>query len=122
MYARVRWEQMQPGRLADGVALLREYSAPVARRARGFGGLFVLTDPTTETMMEISLWETEADLSVSALHAGKLRALLRTISTQASVAAIFTVVVWENGAHRDGAGRSETASRCLPPVPVTPTD
>ena len=65
MHARMSRAQAQPGKLDEAVTIVRDSVVPAARRQQGFKGGFALTDRSTNKILTISLWETEADTSAS---------------------------------------------------------
>jgi heme-degrading monooxygenase HmoA len=65
MYARVLTAPLVPDRTGELTDTLRNSIMPAARQQQGFKGAILLTDPTTQKVMYISLWETEADLRAS---------------------------------------------------------
>ncbi len=62
MYARVLTATVQPGRLEELVRAVHEAVLTPIKQRQGFKQALVLTDPSTNKVMAISLWETEADL------------------------------------------------------------
>ena len=62
MYARVTFAQVRPGELRETTALLGESLYPSLRQMQGFNGALLLTNPETEKVIGIALWETEADI------------------------------------------------------------
>ena len=62
MYARVVTSQFQPGKIEEGIQLFRDSVLSKARKQQGFKGVLLLTDPTTDTAVVVTLWETETDL------------------------------------------------------------
>lgn len=63
MYARVTLAQLQPGKIDELIAFLRDNVVPAAQQQQGFKGLLVLTDENTNKGIAIALWETEADMA-----------------------------------------------------------
>jgi len=61
MQAAVNYVQVQPGKMNEAVAIIRDSVAPVVRQQRGNRGAFLLTDPNTNKAIVVALWETEAD-------------------------------------------------------------
>jgi uncharacterized membrane protein YgcG len=62
MYARVVTIQYQPGKLDEGLHIVRESILPELRQQAGVQGLTLLLDRSANKMVAISLWQTEADL------------------------------------------------------------
>lgn len=61
MYARVLTATVEPGRLDELATALNEAIQTTIKHRHGFKHAFVLTDPGTNKVMAISMWETEAD-------------------------------------------------------------
>ena len=64
-YARVLTATTHPGKMDEGVQIVRDAILPVTRRQPGFKAYMNLTDRTTGKVISITLWETEADLNAS---------------------------------------------------------
>jgi heme-degrading monooxygenase HmoA len=62
MHAGVNYLQVQPGKMDEVVSIFRDSVIPASRPQKGFKGVFVLTDRSTDRAIAIGLWETEADL------------------------------------------------------------
>ena len=62
MYARVVTIQYQPGKLDEGLHIVRESILPEIKQQAGVQGLTLLLDRSANKMVAISLWQTEADL------------------------------------------------------------
>ncbi len=62
MHARVSTAEVQPGRIEGLVSVSRDSVLPAARQQKGFGGGFWLTDPGTNKVMIVTLWETKEDM------------------------------------------------------------
>ena len=60
MQAAVNYVQVQPGKMHEVVAIIRDSVAPVVRQQRGNQGAILLTDPNTNKAIVMALWETEA--------------------------------------------------------------
>ncbi|WIG60003.1 MAG: hypothetical protein OJF49_002751 [Ktedonobacterales bacterium] len=65
MHARLTTVQYQPGKIDDGVRVIRDSISPAARQQQGCTHLFGLIDRASGKGIAISLWETEADLRAS---------------------------------------------------------
>ncbi len=61
MQAAVNYVQVQPGKMNEAVAIIRDSVAPVVRQQRGNRGAILLTDPNTNKAIVVALWETDAD-------------------------------------------------------------
>jgi heme-degrading monooxygenase HmoA len=61
-YARVLTTTVQPGKMDEGMQIVRDSILPAARQQPGFKGGFWLQDRGTGKIMAITLWATEADL------------------------------------------------------------
>ena len=64
MYARVTTAQVQPGKLDDGIQIVRDAVLPAARQQLGSKGLWLLVDRSNNKAIVITLWETEDDMKV----------------------------------------------------------
>jgi len=62
MYARVTIAQIQPGKMDEGIQIVRDSVLPAAKQQQGFKGGLILTDQSASKTIAITLWETEADL------------------------------------------------------------
>jgi quinol monooxygenase YgiN len=65
VYARVVTNQIQPGKMDEWVALVRDSIVPSLGQLDGFRGFVVLTSPDTGKSIGYSMWETAADLEAS---------------------------------------------------------
>lgn len=61
MYARVLTATVEPGRLGELARAVQEAVQTTIKQRQGFKQAFVLTDPSTNKVMAISLWETQTD-------------------------------------------------------------
>ena len=78
MYVRVVTVQVQPGKMDEVWRRLRE-AVPAVQAIRGFREARFLTDAHTDTVLGVTLWETEADAKaapVAGAEGGPLRDLL----------------------------------------------
>ena len=64
MYARVSIAQGQPGKEDEIAHLHQDSVVPACQQQKGFKGLYLLNDPKTNKGMTITLWDTEADMTV----------------------------------------------------------
>ena len=62
MHARVITATVQPGRLEEVVSAVHEAVLTPIKQRQGFKHALLLTDPSTNKVLTITLWETEADL------------------------------------------------------------
>ena len=62
MHARITTIRTQPGKLPEALNIAQDSIAPLAKEQQGFKSLIALTDPESEELIFISLWETEDDL------------------------------------------------------------
>ena len=62
MHARVSTAEVRPGRIDELVSLSRDSVLPAARQQQGFGGGLWLTDPGTNKVMIVTLWETKEEM------------------------------------------------------------
>lgn len=72
MYARVITFQYQPGKMDEGLDILRESVVPELRQQAGFAGATNLVDRSSNKVVGITLWQSEGDLQASGM--GKLQA------------------------------------------------
>jgi hypothetical protein len=79
MYGRVVTVQYQPGKIDEGMRIVRDSILPVTRQQPGFKGGLWLLDSSTGKVMAITLWETEADL-LAGETSGYLREQLGKLS------------------------------------------
>jgi len=63
MHTRIMTVQVQPGKMDELIGTYRDSIVPAAKEQKGFRGGFLLTDPSTNKIISISLWETEADMT-----------------------------------------------------------
>jgi heme-degrading monooxygenase HmoA len=78
MYVRVVTVQVQPGKMDEVWRRIRE-AIPTVQAIRGFREARFLTDAHTDTVLGVTLWETEADAKaapVAGAEGGRLRDLL----------------------------------------------
>lgn len=81
LYARVNETRWNPERVDEGIRLTEETIIPAYQRHPGFRGYFLLTDPTGEGAMAITMWDSEENMESSAAIAkamiGELRGILQ---------------------------------------------
>lgn len=81
MHARVNTTQWNPEKVADGMRLTEETIIPAYQSQPGFKGYILLTEPSGEGAMAITLWDSEAEMDASAHVAramvGELKDLLK---------------------------------------------
>jgi hypothetical protein len=78
MYVRVVTVQVQPGKMDEFWRRICE-AVPDVQETRGFREARFLTDASTNTVLGVTLWETEADARaapVAGAEGGRLRDLL----------------------------------------------
>ncbi len=63
MFARVVNVQLQPGKVDEGVRIVREAIMPVLEQQKGFKSQYFFTQQDTNKAVSINIWETEADLA-----------------------------------------------------------
>lgn len=78
MYARIITFQYQPGKIDEGLDLLRESVVPELRQLTGYRGATNLVDRSNNEVVGITFWQSEADLRDSGL--GKLQARFAVVS------------------------------------------
>lgn len=66
MYARVTIVQVLPGKDDEAIDIFRDSVVPAAMEQKGHKGHYLLTDRKSGKSISISLWETEADMTVGA--------------------------------------------------------
>jgi heme-degrading monooxygenase HmoA len=62
MYARVTIATFKPGKVDEGIKILRDSVIPAAKKQKGFKKYFALGDTATGKGMSIVMWNTEADM------------------------------------------------------------
>ena len=62
MHARITTGLAQDGKLEEVLEVVRESIVPVMKQQPGFKGYLALSDPATNKVVSITLWETEADV------------------------------------------------------------
>ena len=62
MYARLTISQIQPGKMDEGIQIVRDSILPAAKQQQGFRGILFLSDQSANKGIAITLWETEADM------------------------------------------------------------
>jgi quinol monooxygenase YgiN len=65
MYVRMVTNKLQPGKVDEWEALVREAIVPSLRNQKGFKGFVVMKDHAGNRGVGYSLWETEEDLRAS---------------------------------------------------------
>jgi len=63
MYARVSIATTQPGKIDEGIKIMRDSILPAAKKQKGFNNLFFLTNRDTGKGTVIVMWDTEADMA-----------------------------------------------------------
>ena len=63
MLARVVNVQLQPGKVDEGVRIVREEIMPVLEQQKGFKNQYFYTQQDTSKAVSINIWETEEDLA-----------------------------------------------------------
>jgi heme-degrading monooxygenase HmoA len=64
MHARVTHFQVLPGKFDEITGLWRNSVIPAAQDEKGFQGVLLLADRNTDKCIAITLWETEADMTM----------------------------------------------------------
>ena len=64
MNARVTLVQALPGKLDEAISVYRDSVAPAAKQQQGCNGVYLLTDRETGKGISITLWETEAAMTM----------------------------------------------------------
>jgi quinol monooxygenase YgiN len=65
MYARVTSATIHKDRLDELSALMETSIIPVLEQQAGFAGYFLLVDPETGSGLNVTLWQSEADMNAS---------------------------------------------------------
>lgn len=91
MYARAITFQYQPGKIDEGLNILRETVVPELQQQPGFQGATNLVDRGNNKVVGITLWRSEADLQASGMS--KLQARFAKVSS--FLAAVPTVESYE---------------------------
>lgn len=61
MHAAVNFIQIQPGKMNEAIAIVRDSVDPAASQQQGNRGFILLTDANTNKAIAVALWDTEAD-------------------------------------------------------------
>lgn len=81
MYARVNATEWNPEKVEQGMQLTEDTIIPAYQECKGFKGYILLTEPSGDKAMAITLWETEEDMEASVAVAramvGELKGILR---------------------------------------------
>lgn len=65
MYARVTYDPVAPGKMAEAIKVERDSILPAAKTEKGFKGLYFMTNSKTGKAITISLWDTEEDMKLA---------------------------------------------------------
>jgi heme-degrading monooxygenase HmoA len=106
MYARVTTLHVQPGKLTELTAFMREAGSPALQQQPGFQGLLVLTAPESDQAMTIALWDNLADIEVSAAasYAPEVTARLGSFVAGPPIRADYEVMIQEGERQGEGTG------------------
>jgi heme-degrading monooxygenase HmoA len=63
MNARVSIGIVQPGKTDEGIRIMRDSILPAAKKQKGFNNLLYLTNRSTNKVIVIVQWNTEADMT-----------------------------------------------------------
>jgi len=81
MYARVNATEWNPEKVEQGMRLTEDTIIPAYQECKGFRGYLLLTEPSGDKAMAVTLWETEEDMEASVEVAramvGELKGILR---------------------------------------------
>ena len=81
LYARVNETKWNPDRVEEGIKLTEEMIIPAYQKHPGFKGYFLLTDPSGDGAIAITMWDSEENRESSAEIAramiGELKGILR---------------------------------------------
>ena len=64
MSARVTIVQVLPGKIDEAIGIFRDFVVPAGKEQKGHKGHYLLTDRKNDKGISISLWETEADMTM----------------------------------------------------------
>jgi heme-degrading monooxygenase HmoA len=84
-YARVLTTTVQPGKMDEGMQIVRDSALPAARQQPGFRGWLWLIDRRTGKSMTITFWATEADLlagETSGYYQAQIAKVAHVLATQ----------------------------------------
>lgn len=79
MYARVVTAPVKPGTISEGISVYENSIVPAMQEQPGFRGTTFLVNETGNTVISISLWQTEADMQASEAS-GYLQAQLAKVA------------------------------------------
>jgi heme-degrading monooxygenase HmoA len=65
MISRVVTIQTQPGKLDDAIRIYREGILPIVSQQQGYRSVMLLSDPNTNKLMIVGLWDSEAELKTA---------------------------------------------------------
>ena len=65
MHVRVATVHFQLDKLQQGISLYRESLVPAAKAQKGFQGAYLMTDASSGKAVNITVWESEADMTAS---------------------------------------------------------
>ncbi len=71
MYARLITAQTQRGQMGEFLTVCRDTILAALRQAPGFRHVVLLTDPATDTIRAMVLWETESEARASEASLGR---------------------------------------------------
>lgn len=71
MYARLITAQTQRGQMGEFLTVCRDTILPALRQAPGFRHVALLTDPATDAIRAMVLWETESEARASEASLGR---------------------------------------------------
>jgi heme-degrading monooxygenase HmoA len=65
MHAQVTHTQILPGKIDEAITIYRDSVMPVAKKQKGFRGIYLLVDRATGKFMSIHLWESSRAMAGS---------------------------------------------------------
>ena len=65
MYARVATGQVKPGKMEEFIKIYNETQKSVNQQVQGFQSARLLTDPSTNRGIAVTIWATESDAKAS---------------------------------------------------------
>lgn len=81
MYARVNTTEWNAEKVDEGMRLTEDTIIPAYQKCEGFRGYILLTDPSSDNAMAITLWDTaeqmESSAAVARAMVGELKGILR---------------------------------------------
>ena len=94
-YARVNETKWNPERVEEGIKLTEETIIPAYEKHPGFRGYFLLTDPSGDGAVAITMWDSEENREssegIAKAMIGELRGILRAPPETKNYEVMFNV-------------------------------